>query len=190
MDKKEVLLKLARAAIAQKFGIDYGVDMEQLRKEHPWLNEKGAAFVTLNKKADGALRGCIGSLIAHRSLYEDIVHNAQSAAFEDPRFVALSPEEFDKITVEVSLLSDPKPLSYTSAADLKAKLRPGIDGVILKKGMYQATYLPQVWEQLPTFESFMAHLCQKAGMPSNCLDTHPEIYVYQVEKYTHLISHV
>ncbi len=183
MDKREVLLKLARAAIAEEFGIDYGVDKESLRKENPWLNEKGAAFVTLNKKGDGALRGCIGSIIAHRTLYDDIIENAKSAAFHDPRFVALSPQEFNDITVEVSLLTDPKPLPYSSPEDLKSKLRPGIDGVILKKGNYQATYLPQVWEQLPTFESFMAHLCQKAGMPSDCLVQHPDVYVYQVEEY-------
>ncbi len=183
MDKREVLLKLARAAIAEEFGIDYGVDKEALRREKPWLNEKGAAFVTLNKKGDGALRGCIGSIIAHRTLYDDIIENAKSAAFHDPRFVALSPQEFNDITVEVSLLTDPKPLPYSSPEDLKSKLRPGIDGVILKKGNYQATYLPQVWEQLPTFESFMAHLCQKAGMASNCLAQHPDVYVYQVEEY-------
>lgn len=183
MGKKEVLLKLARAAIAQKFGTDYDVDIEALRRENPWLSKKGAAFVTLNKKADGTLRGCIGSIVAHRPLYEDIIQNAQSAAFGDPRFNALSPEEFDKVTIEVSLLTEPKLLPYTSVADLKSKLRPGIDGVILKKGPYQATFLPQVWEQLPTFESFMAHLCQKAGMVSNCLEEHPEIFVYQAEEY-------
>ena len=183
MDKREVLLKLARAAIAEEFGSDHGVDKEALRRENPWLNEKGAAFVTLNKKGDGALRGCIGSIIAHRTLYDDIIENAKSAAFHDPRFVALSPQEFNDITVEVSLLTDPKPLPYSSPEDLKSKLRPGIDGVILKKGNYQATYLPQVWEQLPTFESFMAHLCQKAGMPSDCLVQHPDVYVYQVEEY-------
>ena len=183
MDKKEVLLKLARAAIAESFGIDYGVDMEALRRANPWLEEKGAAFVTLNKKNSGALRGCIGSIVAHRKLYDDIVSNAKSAAFHDPRFVALTPEEFNDITIEVSLLTNPKPLPYSSPADLKSKLRPGIDGVILKKGNYQATYLPQVWEQLPTFESFMAHLCQKAGMSSDCLLQHPDVFVYQVEEY-------
>ncbi len=183
MDKREVLLKLARAAIAEEFGIDYGVDKESLRRENPWLDEKGAAFVTLNRKADGALRGCIGSIIAHQSLYDDIVHNAKSAAFGDPRFNALSPEEFDAITIEVSLLTPPQPLPYSSVEDLRAKIRPGIDGVILKLGSYQATYLPQVWEQLPEFDAFFSTLCQKAGLPGNCLDQHPEIFVYQVEEY-------
>lgn len=183
MDKKEVLLKLARAAIAEEFGIDYGVDKEALRRENLWLNEEGAAFVTLNTKESGALRGCIGSIIAHQSLYDDIVKNAKSAAFGDPRFVALTPEEFNRITVEVSVLTPPENLPYDSVEDLKQKLRPGIDGVILKLGGYQATFLPQVWKQLPEFENFMGHLCQKAGLPAECLYQKPEIYVYRVEEY-------
>ena len=184
MDKKEVLLKLARAAIAEEFCIDYGVDKEALRRENPWLNEEGAAFVTLNTKESGALRGCIGSIIAHQSLYDDVVKNAKSAAFGDPRFVALTPEEFNRITVEVSVLTPPERLPYDSVEDLKQKLRPGIDGVILKLGGYQATFLPQVWEQLPTFDVFMAHLCQKAGMGTECLQQHPEVYVYQVRSFS------
>jgi AmmeMemoRadiSam system protein A len=183
MDKKEVLLKLARTAIAEEFGIDYGVDKEELRRQNPWLEEEGAAFVTLNTKGNGALRGCIGSIIAHQSLYEDVVRNAKSAAFHDPRFVALSPEEFENITVEVSVLTPPERVFYESVADLKSKLRPGIDGVILREGSYQATFLPQVWEQLPDFELFMSHLCQKAGLSQECLNRHPDIYLYRVEKY-------
>ena len=182
MDKKEVLLTLARGAIAEVFG-QKRLDKEAILKAHPWLEKPGAAFVTLNRRENGALRGCIGSLVAHRSLYDDIVKNAQSAAFSDPRFPALTPEEFDKITVEVSLLSKPKPLSYSSIDDLRSKIRPGIDGVILKLGSYQATYLPQVWEPLPDFDVFFASLCQKAGLPGACLSQHPEIFVYQVEEY-------
>jgi len=183
MDKKEVLLTLARAAIAQELGIDYGVDMEALKRDNPWLEEKGAAFVTLNRKADSALRGCIGSIVAHQSLYDDIVKNAKSAAFGDPRFHALTPEEFDAITIEVSLLTPPQPLHYSSIVDLKSKIHIGEDGVILKLGPYQATFLPQVWEQLPSFELFFSHLCQKAGLSENCLEEHPDIFVYQVEEY-------
>ncbi len=182
-EKGKTVVALARAAIEEAFGIDSGVDVEALRKRHPWLNEKGAAFVTLNRKNDGSLRGCIGSIVAHRPLYEDIIHNARAAAFEDPRFVELKKEELDTIRVEVSLLTPPERVEYRDIADLKSKIRPGIDGIILKHGAYQATYLPQVWEQLPTFESFMAHLCQKAGMPTNCLEAHPEVYRYQVEEY-------
>lgn len=115
---------------------------------------------------------------------DDLIQNAQSAAFNDPRFPPLTLEEFSSndITVEVSILSEPKPLSYSDMADLKSKIKIGEDGVILKLGNYQATFLPQVWEQLPTFESFFAHLCQKAGLPANCLESKPQIFIYHVEK--------
>ena len=183
MEKKEVLLKFARAAIAEALGIAYPVKPETLRHAHPWLNEPGAAFVTLNRKADGALRGCIGSIVAHRSLYDDIVHNAKAAALNDPRFPSMTPEEFERVKVEVSLLTPPKPLPYGSVEELKRKIRPSIDGVILRLENYQATYLPQVWEQLPDFDSFFATLCQKAGLRGDCLRQHPEIFVYQVESF-------
>ena len=181
--KGEVLLALARASVEEALGLTPHIDKEALRGQNPWLDEKGAAFVTLNRKSDGSLRGCIGSIIAHRSLYDDVVSNAKSAAINDPRFVAMRPEELNDITIEVSVLTPPEPLPYDNAQDLKSKLRPGIDGVILKRGAYQATFLPQVWQQLPTFESFMEHLCQKAGMRSDCIDAHPDVYVYRVEEY-------
>jgi AmmeMemoRadiSam system protein A len=183
MNKKEVLLTLARAAIAEELGIPYEADIEQIRAENPWLEEQGAVFVTLNTASSGALRGCIGSIIAHQSLFDDLMQNARSAAFGDPRFNALDRDEFRQITVEVSLLTPPQFLPYDSIEELKAKIRIGTDGVILKSGMHQATFLPQVWEQLPTFELFMSHLCQKAGMEPGCLEREPEIFVYQVEEY-------
>ena len=182
--KKEVLLKLARAAIGEAVGVPYPVDLDEMLRENPWLEELGASFVTLNMKSDDMLRGCIGSIHAHRPLYEDIIHNANSAALKDPRFPSLSAEEFDKIIVEVSILTEPQELNYTSIEDLKSKVRVGIDGVILKNGSYhQATYLPQVWDQLPDFEAFFGYLCQKAGMDSGCLTLHPQIFTYQVEEY-------
>jgi len=95
----------------------------------------------------------------------------------------LTAEEFEAITVEVSILSEPEPLMYDSIEDLKSKIRVGIDGVVLKHGIHQATFLPQVWEQLPDFELFFSHLCQKAGMEANCLSRIPEIFTYQVEEY-------
>jgi len=183
MHKKEVLLTLARAAIAHELGIDYGVDMETLKQENPWLKKQGAAFVTLNRKADGTLRGCIGSIVAHQPLFDDIVNNAKSAAFADPRFKPLRVDEFNEIKIEISLLTPPQPLVYESIESLKEKVRPGVDGVILKEGNYQATFLPQVWEQLPSFELFFTHLCQKAGLPQGCLKSHPQIFLYQVEEY-------
>ena len=183
MDKKTVLIRLARAAIAEALGISYPYSTREILRENPWLKEKGAAFVTLNRKADDSLRGCIGSIIAHQSLFDDIVSNAKSAALNDPRFAPMRPEEFEQVKVEVSLLTTPKRLEYRDASDLKAKLVPGKDGVILQLQGRQATFLPQVWEQLPTFESFMGNLCLKAGLPQDCVRYHPDIYTYRVEAY-------
>ncbi len=174
-----ILLDIAKDAINSRFSKE-NIDDEKLLKEYPHLQEQGAVFVTLT--IDGNLRGCIGSLIAHRSLLDDLIQNARTAAFEDPRFAPLSQEEFKKVHIEISLLSTPKKLSYETKEDLKDKIRPNVDGVILKDDFYQATFLPQVWEQLPTFELFFAHLCQKAGMSENCLENHPEIFIYQVTK--------
>ncbi len=183
---KDVLLKLARAAIAQSVGKTQDVSLENMLEKNPWLEEEGAVFVTLSTQ--GSLRGCIGSLVAHRKLYEDIIYNARSAAFNDPRFKPLSKEEFELINIEVSILSKPKPLIYDTIDALKSRLKVGIDGVVLKSGFNQATFLPQVWEQLPTFELFFSHLCQKAGLQSECLKHHPDILTYQVQEYSEEIK--
>jgi AmmeMemoRadiSam system protein B/AmmeMemoRadiSam system protein A len=181
-EKKKVLLKLARESIAQAVGKENHLSVDTLIEQNPWLKEKGAAFVTLNTK-EGALRGCIGSLVAHRKLYEDVITNAQNAALHDPRFVALNKDELDNVKVEVSVLTPAQPLEYSSIEDLKSKINVGKDGVVLKHGQYQATFLPQVWEQLPSFELFFAHLCKKAGLKEMCLADKPEISVYHVKKY-------
>jgi len=181
MEGETTLLKLARAAIGEAVGVAQDVSLQDMLEANPWLEEDGAVFVTLT--IDGNLRGCIGSLVAHRKLYEDIIYNARSAALNDPRFKPLSKEEFELIKIEVSILSKPEPLIYDNIDSLKARLRVGIDGVVLKSGSNQATFLPQVWEQLPTFELFFSHLCQKAGMQSNCLEHHPDILTYQVKEY-------
>lgn len=184
MQEKHYMVEIAKDAIREVFEKRPLIDRDKVLKEHPELSRKGAVFVTLEKRH--SLRGCIGSLIAHRTLLDDLIENARAAAFGDPRFPPLTEEEFrdPNLTVEVSLLSEPKPLQYSDVVDLKSKIVPGRDGVILKLGSYQATYLPQVWEQLPRFEDFFATLCQKAGLPGNCLESHPEIYIYHAEKIT------
>lgn len=172
-------LQIAREAIASKFD---GSDINKYTylNQYPALGVNKATFVTLT--LHGQLRGCIGSLIAHRPLIDDLISNAQSAAFYDPRFSPLTPEEFQKVTIEVSLLSEPLLLGYTDVEDLKSKIRINEDGIILRYGNNQATFLPQVWEELIDFESFFAHLGLKAGIGSDPLHYHPEIYTYHVEK--------
>lgn len=173
------LLEIARKSIESYFSskeLDYGSYVERFKQ----LKESQATFVTLS--LNGELRGCIGSLLARRSLLEDIVSNARSAAFGDPRFTPLSLEEFDEVQIEVSILSEPVRLVYDDTEDLKRKIKTGVDGVILKYNQHQATFLPQVWEQLNSFELFFEHLCLKAGLQESCLVFKPEIYTYSVQK--------
>ncbi len=177
---EKVICSLAKQAILDGLNKTQSIDTKALLEKYPPLAQQRATFVTLT--LDGRLRGCIGSLVAHRTLLDDLIHNAKSAAFEDPRFYPLSPEEFKKVVIEISLLSPPEPLLYDSIEDLKSKVSVGIDGIILQKEGKRATFLPQVWEQLPTFELFFTHLCQKAGLSENCLESHPNIWRYHVEK--------
>ncbi len=139
-----------------------------------------ATFVTLKQNQN--LRGCIGSLVAHRDLYDDLVQNAKSAAFKDPRFKPLTQEELEYTTIEISILSEPVLIKYSTIEDLKSKIDVGVDGIILKLENNQATFLPQVWDELTTFELFFEHLCQKARLRTECLKQRPIIYKYQVEK--------
>jgi len=178
-----IFIALAKAAIRVALNQPEDFNLEEALKKYPQLQEKGAVFVTLNTRHNHQLRGCIGSLQAYRPLYEDIISNAQAAALKDPRFPPLTVEELQNIQIEVSLLTEPKPLLYTNQEELKQKIVPMRDGVILKYHGYQATYLPQVWEQLPDFERFFSSLCMKAGLAGDCLKLHPDIEVYQVKKY-------
>ncbi len=177
MDKK-ILLKIARASILEEFEGKPLINKDELIKEYPFLKEERATFVTL--KIDGNLRGCIGSILPRMSLIDDVIYNAKQAAFNDPRFSPLSPEEYEKIHIEVSILTIPQKLEYEDELDLKRKITKN-DGVILALADKQATFLPSVWDELPIFEIFFGHLCMKAGMNGDCLKYHPLIYTYQAE---------
>ena len=177
---KHILLLLARQAIEEVLFHKILIDKKALIVQYPELGKKAATFVTLTQ--NNALRGCIGSLVAHRTLIDDLVSNARSAAFNDPRFSPLSSEAFDTVKIEVSLLSAPKPLRYDTVTELKEKIVRGEDGVVLSLKGRGATFLPQVWDELPTFELFFTNLCQKAGLPHNCLEAQPSIEIYRVEK--------
>lgn len=174
-----ILLRIAKSAILARLDDGYRFDQEGIVKQYPFLNEDGACFVTLNYQKQ--LRGCIGSIVAHQTLMEDLVSNAVSAAFADPRFSPLGVEELDGLTLEVSVLTAPEVLAYQDYNDLLTKLVPNKDGLILQYGGYQGTFLPQVWEQLPTSEQFLEHLSYKAGANPSIYEHHPTIYRYRVE---------
>lgn len=182
MKKSDTILKLAKQSIQDEFDCTNIINYNQLTSDFPWLQDSGASFVTLTQK--GKLRGCIGSLQAQRPLIEDIIANAKNAAFRDPRFSKLTREEFKNTDIEVSILSKPIHVKYTNIEDLKTKITPYQDGIILQLGSNQATFLPQVWEELPEFEAFFGHLLQKAGLPMDSFRNHPNILKYTVIKYT------
>ena len=182
-EQGQALVRLARKTIMEKLKIPITPGTEASLADYwqdPVFQEKRGVFVTLHRA--GQLRGCIGSLVGGPPIVEGVRDNAINAAFNDCRFSPVTAAEFDKIDVEVSILSEPQPLSYDGADDLLAGLRPGIDGVIIKKGGASATFLPQVWEQLPDGEGFLSHLCQKAGLPADeWRRGELEVITYQVQ---------
>ncbi len=171
------LLAHARAAIARRLGL-----AAIAAPQASFLDAPGATFVTL--KIERELRGCIGSLAPHRPLGEDVRANAQAAAFDDPRFPPLAIGEFASLEVEVSVLSPSTSILVRSEAELHAQLRPGVDGVTLQWGHRRGTFLPQVWESLPTPREFIAHLKRKAGLPLDFWSSDLAISRYTVEKFT------
>ena len=139
------------------------LNVEEEYKRIPAVFEQyGACFVTLNY--DGMLRGCIGSIIAHQPLINDLVQNARNAAFSDNRFYPLTDEEYPDLEISVSLLSSPEKMTFIDEEDLLSQIRPYEDGIIIREDNYQAVYLPSVWEQLPDKTLFLNSLKQKAGL--------------------------
>lgn len=176
IDRGPALLAIARGAIAERLG-----EPVPPIEAASWLQELGATFVTLQMR--GELRGCVGSLLAHKTLREDVETNARAAAFHDPRFAPLSRREYPGIEIEVSLLSPMEKISFESQKHLLTLLRPGVDGVVLEYGWQRGTFLPQVWEQLPDPKTFLAHLKQKAGLPADFWGGGIQISRYTVEKW-------
>ena len=175
------LLRLAREAMER------GVKGEQLPpldlSSLPLsLREQASSFITLT--AHGQLRGCIGALDPYQSLAEDVREHAIAAALKDPRFPAVREAELNGIQIEVSRLTRPTPLEYTDANDLLSKLRPHVDGVILRDGYRRATFLPQVWEKIPDPAEFLNNLSYKMGENHNLWRSkHLDVLVYQVEEF-------
>ncbi len=179
-EEGKILIKVARDAIEKKlFGYsELDIKEDELKKDV--FQKKRGVFVTLTKM--GGLRGCIGHILPLLPLIQGVRENAVNAAFKDPRFPPLSKEEYPMIKVEISILTEPSPLFYNSVEELLKKLTPKEDGVIIKKGPYQATFLPQVWEQLPDKKDFLTHLCMKAGLPpTSWMDGDIEVLTYNVQ---------
>jgi AmmeMemoRadiSam system protein A len=170
------LLPIARAAISTALGLP-----QQVAEDAPWLQQPGASFVTLTQQ--GQLRGCIGSLEARRALLADVKANAVAAALHDTRFSPLTRAELSRTNVEVSLLSSMHPLHFDNEAQALAQLRPGVDGVVFEFNGYRSTFLPQVWDQLPTPADFIAHLKHKAGLSPDFWAQGVRLLTYTVSKF-------
>ncbi|SDP75115.1 AmmeMemoRadiSam system protein A [Desulforhopalus singaporensis] len=158
----EILLELARNTLEKRF--DQAKHVADPVSD-PQLLAWGAVFVTLKKC--GKLRGCVGTLQPVSSIWDGVRDNTISAAFHDARFSPLTEAELADITLSISVLSEPRPLEYDNPEDLPRLLKAGVDGVILRAEGRSATFLPQVWEQLPRPELFLDHLCLKAGLPQD-----------------------
>jgi len=170
------LLDLARETLEAYFKGKQLEISEDIKKN---FSEKKACFVTLTENKE--LRGCVGSLYPRQELWKDVVDNTINAAFNDSRFPELILEELKKIKIEISILSTPEKISFTNSKELKKKISG--KGVIIKKDWNSATYLPQVWEEIPDKEEFLSSLCEKAGLSSSAWkEKDLEVWIYDVKK--------
>jgi len=160
-DDKKVLLNIARLSI--QHGLDHQYPGNISPKDYSSaLQQTAACFVTLH--LNGELRGCIGSLIAHQALINDVYEHAHGAAFTDPRFSALTVEEFPRLHIEISILSSMQAINFENEEDLLKQLKPGVDGLTIENTLHRATFLPQVWKTLPEPINFLHQLKLKAGL--------------------------
>jgi AmmeMemoRadiSam system protein A len=176
--EQEFLLELAKKAI-EAHPNHYDVDSEEISGV---LKEKKGVFVTVH--LNGQLRGCIGHTMPVMPLYKAVIENAVNAAYKDPRFPPLEKRDASRLEIEISVLSEPVKLWFTSPEELLKKLNKE-EGIIIKKGIHTATFLPQVWEQIEDKQEFMAHLCFKAGLsPGAWKENNTEIYSYKAERFS------
>lgn len=174
------LLEITKASIAH--GLEHARPVNIDINDYPAeLTPTRASFVTL--KINDQLRGCIGSLTAHAPLVIDVADNAYSAAFKDPRFPALSKTEFDALQYHISILAEPEPMKVNNEQGLLSQLRPGVDGLVLHEGARRSTFLPSVWESLTDPSSFVNHLKQKAGLPTDYWSDTIHFERYTVEEF-------
>ncbi|MEK7262463.1 MAG: AmmeMemoRadiSam system protein A [Pseudomonadota bacterium] len=175
--QKQQLLNLARTAIQKRL---QGESFTVPTWDYPAsLRVPRASFVTLH--VDAQLHGCIGTLEARRPLVEDVAHNARAAAFEDPRFPALTASEFERLHIHISVLGTPEPMQFESEEGLLRQLRPHVDGLILEAGPHRGTFLPAVWDELPVPHDFLCHLKRKAGLPADYWSRDLRVRRYTVE---------
>ena len=177
---QQTLLQVAADSV--RHGLETGTALKvEVTEYSAALQQPGASFVTLNIQRQ--LRGCIGMLQATRPLVEDVAQNAYSAAFEDSRFPPLSDAEYDQLEYHISILNPSEPLEFESETDLLQQLRPGVDGLILEDRGQRATFLPSVWDSLPSAADFLRHLKMKAGLAPDYWSNTLRAQRYTVEEF-------
>jgi MEMO1 family protein len=180
-EERKQLLTLARQTLRAVVANNPMIEPDAATLPKKFTEKKGC-FVTLTER--GQLRGCIGHIVPQEPLYKAIMDNATSAALRDFRFSPVQSDELDKIEIEISILTVPEPLAFSSPQDLLDKLRPYKDGVVLQIGSRGATYLPQVWEQIPDKATFLNSLAQKAGCaPDDWRRSDAKVSIYHVEPF-------
>ena len=176
------LLDIARVTIASEFNLDDSIKKIKGELKTNIFYENRGTFVTLYKK--GNLRGCVGILEPVESIIQGIQDNAINAAFKDPRFSPVKSNELKNIKIEISILTEPEKLKYSTSKDLLTQLKPFTHGVIIEKKHHKATFLPQVWDQLPGATDFLSHLCMKAGLSANeWTNGELEVMIYYVQYF-------
>ena len=170
------LYQIARRALSE--AAEHGRRFEPSRGDWPdKLFDKGAAFVTLT--VNGSLRGCIGTVVPYQAVALDVAANAYEAAMEDSRFQPVKPEELPGIDIEISLLTDYEEIDFADEKELLTKIRPGVDGLIIRDGDRQGLFLPSVWEQLPGRQDFLNNLKLKAGMSPTYWSDNIKVYRFR-----------
>lgn len=184
LEERRLLLTLARRAIEAAV-TDHVIVLPDESTLPERLLQPGASFVTLTTRSDGELRGCTGSMEATEPLAINVCYCAVQTALYDYRFPPVSADELAELEIEISVLTEPQPLEYTSPEELLRVLDEAKPGVLIQRGVHRATFLPQVWERLPDAPTFLAHLCLKAGLPADdYLRPGLQVFTYQVEKFT------
>jgi AmmeMemoRadiSam system protein A len=172
------LLAWARGRIGEELG-----ESAPVKPAGAWCERPAATFVTLRWAKDGSLQGCLGGLTARRPLVDDVAESALGAAFHDPRTSPIKPGDLPKLDLEISILSDLEPIDFDDRAGALAAIRPGVDGIVLHMAGRRATFLPSMWEQLPTTEEFLGALKEKAGLTWDAWTHDTRLERYTVEKW-------
>ena len=178
--EKETLREVAWRSI--DLGLAQGRPLDVKVEEYPSpLQDHRATFVTL--EVEGRLRGCIGTCLPRHPLVRDVAENAFAAAFRDHRFSPLTEAERKELDLHISLLSPLEPLEIGSERELIRALRPGMDGLLLEDPPHRSTFLPRVWESLPSPREFLTQLKLKAGLPRDHWSADLRFYRYSAEEF-------